>query len=420
MAAAAALALLAGCSSSDKVQPPAELTGFRSTADIQRSWSASLSGAKPRLRLGLGVAAAGDTVFAAGYDGEVMALNGADGRRLWRTDTKLRLSGGPGVGEGLVVVGANTGGIVALDAATGEEKWRTRINSEILSAPYVGKGVVLFRLVDGRLLALRATDGTELWSAEEDVPRLSLRGTSRPVISGEYAVAGFDNGRVLALNIADGNLVWESPVAPPTGRSELERLVDIDTALLADQGQIYVVTYQGKAAQLDQETGQPVWTRDLSSYSGLAIDEASVYVSTADGAVIRLNRRDGFENWRQEALTRRRLSPPAVLGDFVVVADFDGYVHFLDRATGQFASRVHPLDTRVTTPPVISGDNVVMMDAEGDIVALRVRAQGEAASGTVIKGGSSGGSSQGSSPDDGPRAVGPGDSGFDTHTRPGG
>src|SRR5690606_13829750 len=163
-----------------------------------------------------------------------------------------------------------------------------------------------------------------------------LRGTSRPVISGEYAVAGFDNGRVLALHIADGNLVWESPVAPPAGRSELERVVDIGPALLAAQGPVHVGTYRGRCAQLRHATGQPVWTRDLSSYSGLAIDEASVYVSAADGAVIRLNRRDGFENWRQEALTRRRLSPPAVLGDFVVVADLDGYVHFLDRATGQF------------------------------------------------------------------------------------
>src|SRR5690606_6214314 len=171
------VALLAACSSSKDTQPPAQLTEFRSTADIERVWSANLSGAKPQLRLGLGVAAAGDAVFAASHGGEVVAFNRADGRRLWRTDTRLDLTGGPGAGENLVVVGSDSGDIVALDAATGETRWKTRINSEVLSAPAIASDTVLVRTTDGRLSALRVTDGSLIWAAEEEVPRLSLRGT---------------------------------------------------------------------------------------------------------------------------------------------------------------------------------------------------------------------------------------------------
>ena len=130
----------------------------------------------------------------------------------------------PGAGDGLVVAGASHGDIVALDAATGEQKWKTRINSEILSAPAIGKGVVLVRAVDGRVVALRATDGSEIWSAEQQVPRLSLRGTANPLIVGDMAMSGFDNGRVLALTLADGGPVWDVSVAPPSGRSEIDRL----------------------------------------------------------------------------------------------------------------------------------------------------------------------------------------------------
>src|SRR5690606_21299941 len=244
---ALAVLLAAGCSSSEDTQPPAELVEFRSTADIVRVWSASVPGAEPRLRLGLGVAAEGEAIIAAGHDGDVIAFNRADGRRLWRTSTKLKLSGGPGTGQGIAVVGSNGGDIVALDAATGEIRWRTRINSEVLSAPHIANDTVLLRLVDGRLVALRAADGTQMWSVEEEVPRLSLRGTARPLIVGNLAVSGFDNGRVLAAQLSDGATVWEINVAPPTGRSELERLVDIDTAIHALGDSIYVVTYQGRA-----------------------------------------------------------------------------------------------------------------------------------------------------------------------------
>src|SRR5690606_7359905 len=249
------LGLLAACASNDTL-PPAELTEFRSTADIERVWSASMPKPDARLRLGLGVAAIGESIVAAGHGGDVIAFNRADGRRLWRTNTRLALTGGPGAGENLVVVGSNSGDIVALDAATGEERWKTRINSEILAAPFIARGTVLVRLVDGRLVALRASDGSQVWSLEEEVPRLSMRGTSRPLITGELAVAGFDNGRVLAVQLGDGATAWELTVAPPTGRSELERLVDIDTELMARDNQVYVVTYQGRAASLDAATGE--------------------------------------------------------------------------------------------------------------------------------------------------------------------
>lgn len=367
----ALIALLPACGKKDKAAPPAELTEFRATADVQRVWKASVGNNKPRLRLGLGLASAGQSVFAADHGGEVYAFDLANGKRQWRVDTRLKLSAGPGTGDGLVVVGGNMGDIVALDATNGDVKWKTRINSEILSAPYIGNGMVLVRATDGRMVALRGTDGTQAWSTEEEVPRLTLRGTSQPVIAGNLAVSGFDNGRVRAVQLSNGDAAWELTVAPPTGRSELERLVDIDTALQAQGNDVYVVTYQGKAASINTEVGETNWTRDVSSYSGLALDDDGFYVSSSDGAMIKIGRRTGVELWRQDVLARRRLSPPAVLGSLVAVADLKGYVHFLDKSTGALAARVHPLDTRVASPPVVSGDMLVMMDAEGNIVALR-------------------------------------------------
>jgi outer membrane protein assembly factor BamB len=367
----AALALLAACSKKDKLEQPAELTDFRSTAKIEKVWTANAGDGAPRLRLGLGLAVVGDTVFAAGRDGDVVALNRANGKRLWRTDTKLKLAGGPGAGNGLVVAGGSYGAVVALDAATGEKKWQAHINSEILSAPAVGTDLVIVRAVDGRVVALRATDGTQAWSAEQQVPRLSLRGTTQPIIAGDLAVSGFDNGRVMALALKDGATVWDISVAPPTGRTELQRLIDIDAGIVASGSDLYAVTFQGKAARIDRDTGQVQWSRDLSSYSGAALDEEGYYATTSDGALVKIGRRSGIEIWNQQVLSRRRLSAPAVLGSLVAVGDLDGYVHFFDAGNGELAARLHPLGARVATAPVVAGDLLIIMDADGKIAALR-------------------------------------------------
>lgn len=362
--------LMVACSKKNR-EKPAELVDFRSTATIQRVWTADVSGA-PKLRLGLGIAAQDETIFAAGSNGDVVALNAATGRRVWHTNTRISLSGGPGVGAGLVVAGGSKGDIIALDAATGAERWRTRINSEILAAPAISGSTVLVRSGDGQLTALRAGDGGQIWSAEQQVPRLSLRGTGRPLITGNMAVGGFDNGRVLALNLADGGTVWDVSVSPPAGKTELDRLVDIDSAVQVMDNGIYAVTYQGRIARLDRDSGTQQWSRETSSYAGFALDDEGVYVSVADGSLVKIALRTGVETWSQDVLTRRRLSAPAVLGPLVAVSDLAGYVHFFDKESGELAARLRPLGTRVTAPPLVVGDLMVIMDADGKIAALRI------------------------------------------------
>ncbi len=378
----ATLALLAACSSNDKVDPPASLVKIRETVRIEKLWSANVGGAAPKLRLGLGVAAEGGRVFAAGHDGDVSAYALNSGKTLWQAKTRVKIAGGPGVGDGLVVVGASYGDIVALDAFTGALRWKTRVNSEILSAPAIGGGVVLLRAVDGRLVALSAENGRQLWAAEQNVPRLSLRGAATPLISGDMAISGFDNGRVMAIGLRDGQTAWDIAVAPPSGRSELERLVDIDSGLSAVGDDVYAVTYQGKVARLAKDSGQVWWSRDLSSYRGLATDDDGVYISTSEGQLVKIGRRTGVELWRTDSLKNRKLSAPVVVGGQVAVADFKGFVHFFDVNTGAPTARVQGgglaesswlgTGTRISNPPVAVGDVALFINDKGHVTAYRV------------------------------------------------
>jgi len=368
-----ALALIAGCASKkDKLDPPAELPKFKATIKVTRAWSQSVGGTAPKLRLGLDAAVDGDRVYAASHDGNVYAYALSTGKQLWRTKTHVKISGGPGAGEGVVVVGSSYGDVLALDGGTGTIKWKTRVNSEILSAPAIGGDRVLLRSVDGRLHGLSLADGSVVWSAEQPVPKLSLRGVAIPAIAGELVVSGFDNGRMMAVTLRDGLTAWEATVAPPSGRSELERLVDIDSTVRVAGDDLYVVTFQGRVARVARDTGQIWWTRDISSYAGLAIDEDGVYVSTSDGQVVKIGRRTGVEMWRSDLLKNRRLSAPAVLGGQVVVADLKGYVHFLDAATGKITAREKNGGDRVSNAPVVAQDLVLFMNDKGHLSAFRI------------------------------------------------
>ncbi len=147
---------------------------------------------------------------------------------------KLPLSGGPGAGNGLVLVCSSGGTLVALSASDGTERWRVELNSELLAAPVITADLVVVRTVDGKLYGLQAPDGRQRWVTDQQVPRLTLRGTSRPVIAGELVLAGFDNGRLMAVTLASGTTAWDVAVGQPRGSSELQRLIDIDSPVAVD------------------------------------------------------------------------------------------------------------------------------------------------------------------------------------------
>lgn len=369
---ASALALTACDKKEKKVDQPVKLADIKSpTVRVQKVWGGSIGGGGKKMRFGLGLAAQGDRLFAAGPDGEVAAFDLNTGRQAWRVKTKLELTGGTGANADLVVVGSADGLVLALAAADGKELWRAEIGGEILSAPAVADGQVVVRTVDGNLRALAIADGKEIWSAEQQIPRLTLRGVAAPVIARDMAISGFDNGRVLAVNLGDGGTVWDSPVSPAHGRTELERLNDIDAAVKVLGDDVFVAGYQGRAAMLALDSGQIWWTRELSSYRGVDVDDDQMYVSLSNGELVALRRRTGAELWRNESLKFRGLSAPAVVGDYVVVADLDGYVHWFDRVTGSIAGRGKAGGDRVTNAPLVVNDVLYVINDKGEISALR-------------------------------------------------
>ena len=370
--AVGAFLILAACSKDKDVDQPAKLTNINATLRTERVWTASVAdkGAKP-LRLGLGLAVDGNRVYAAGMKGEVAAFDLNSGRSIWRVKTKLALSGGPGAGSGMVVIGSTFGDLIALNQANGKTLWKVRLNGEVLSTPVVGERLIALRTVDGKLHGVALKDGQELWSQEQQVPRLSLRGTSWPVLTGDLVLSGFDNGKVEAINVNDGSVQWETTISPPKGKTEIERLDDVDASVRVSGSDVYAVGFQGRVAMLALDTGQIWWSHEASSFRGIGLDDEALYLSTADGEIVALRRRTGTEIWRQKALLHRRLSAIVDADRSVVTADYQGYVHWLDKATGALAARVGTGKVRISNTPVVVGNMVLVVNDVGKIFAFR-------------------------------------------------
>ena len=326
-----------------------------------------------------------DQVFAADGYGIVEAYDRFSGKRLWRTrvgkpdgggfnplnrrDPSF-VSGGLGAGAGNIYLGTTQGELIALDAATGEERWRTIVGSEVLATPAYGAGRVFAQTIDGRLLALDAESGTEIWRFDNQVPILTLRGTAPPIYDEGLVYAGFASGKVSAVRAENGEPIWEHRVMLPEGRSELDRMVDIDGRPLVLGPVLIAATYQGRIQALRRNDGQPLWEREVSTYLDLSEGLGQVYVIDEDDQIIALDLQSADDSWTQKGLFRRKLSNPLAFDSYLLVGDDDGYLHVLAQSDGRFIGRRRIDSKGLRAKPVVADELIYVLGNGGRLVAL--------------------------------------------------
>jgi outer membrane protein assembly factor BamB len=371
---------LAGCSTvkgwfggkKEKPNEPAELTDFTPAVKVTKLWSAKAGKGEGLTGVRQGPVVADGRVYAAALEGGVRAFDLQTGKSVWHYESKLRLSGGPGAGDGLVVIGGIEGEIIALDAATGTQKWQAKVPSEIIAAPAIGLGSVFVRSNDGHVTAFDAASGERRWFWVYEVPTLSLRGNDAVVLGPGYVFSGNDDGSVSALSAADGHTLWNLPIAQQEGRSELDRLADVDGTPVLDGGTLYASSFKKQTVAIDAPSGRAMWASQFGGAGRLGVGSDRLVVADPTGSVYALDKSSGASLWQQPALARRLLTSAAVQGDYAVVGDYKGYLHWMKLENGELAARARVSGDALRASPIVADGILVAQDVDGELAAFRL------------------------------------------------
>jgi len=352
---------------------------FEPTLKVNKAWSVNLGKGERRIGVRQGPAVANGHVFAAAITGGVHAIDLQTGKKVWtwepkkeKKKAKLRLSGGPGVGENLVVIGTLDGQVIALDINDGSEKWRARVPNEVIAAPAIAQGMVFVRSNDGRVTAFDAGNGTQKWFNPSELPALTVRGNA-PVVAGPGVLfIGKDEGSVAALAMQDGRTLWDQNVGTGEGRTELDRMADVDGAPVLDGNTLFVSSFKNQTMAIEGPTGRPMWARDHGGAGGVAVSSGNVFVTDNKGGVFGLDKASGAAMWSQTALARRSLTGPALHGDYVVVGDYKGYLHWLQASDGAMAARAKSGGDALLAQPIVVDGVLLVQNVDGKLTAFRL------------------------------------------------
>lgn len=353
----------------DNTPDPAKLTHFIPETSLTKQWYVNTGPGAGNEYLKLSPAIQDNVIFTASKNGTVTATDATTGHITWQTHLRTEISSGVSAYKNLLFLGTPDARVIALNTANGSIYWEKSVPSEVLALITAKQNIALIKTIDGRITAVSTQSGHTLWHYQQSPPELILRGGSAPKISHDNAIVGFSTGKLAKLSLEDGSLAWLQTVAYPEGTFAIQRMVDIDADPIIINDRVYVATYQGNIAALDLASGKAIWTHKISSYAGITADNHRVYISDANSHVWAFDAETGMVLWTQKDLYARNITGPAILGNYVLVADGSGYIHLMNQQDGHFVARTYVSTPAILATPVIKNNTVYIYNRAGDLAA---------------------------------------------------
>lgn len=374
------LIFLTGCSSVKSVIPgmgkkdgeaePAKLGSFIEKVKLQRSWKET-SGKITKQNKQIQPILVDTILYTASSAGVITAIDADTGKQAWKRKLKLPVSAGIGYSDGLVLVGTENGEVVALYASNGNPAWVGEVKGGVLASPSGGQNIVVVPTSGNRLVGISATDGVQVWTLQETTPRLLLRGRGRPLVVSDVVFAGFDNGKIMLIRLDNGQRLWEVRVGDAVGKTEIERLADVDARPILVNDTVYAAAYHSRIIAINAPSASMIWENEISTNKDMDLDESNLYVIGESDVIYAIDLQSGETIWEQDRLSNRGLTPPAVIGNYVLIGDLSGYLHLLDAKTGEIVGRAKT-GSELLAQPVTKGRSAWVQTVDGDVIAWKL------------------------------------------------
>lgn len=352
-----------------EIELPSELFDFQESVELDLKWTSSLGGG---MSLGRNVPFIyEDNIYYLSPEGDLSVLALETGKKRWSKETGDMVSGAVTVGYKRIFYGTLKGELVALNLETGNEIWRSQITSEVLSPPVTDGNIVAAQTADGKISGFDIKTGKQKWFHQATIPKLTLRGTASPIIEIGYIFTGFANGKIAMIYPDSGAIRFEIPITINEGKSELERIVDIDGKSVVSNNILVSASYQGNISAIDLRKGRPAWQEKVSTTKDLAVARSRIAVVGEKDSIIGFGLSTGAILWEQNGLMLRSLSSPVSVRNNFILGDLEGFVHVIDSKNGFFVGRKKVSKNEISEI-VVKGKNILILDSEGKLILLSI------------------------------------------------
>lgn len=338
-------------------------------------------------RLAAGPIVAGNRLFTIDTLGTVRAFDARTGAQIWSSQTPIEkkkneveiYGGGLAYDQGRIYATNGLGFVVAMDGANGKILWKVRPGGPLRGAPSVANGSVYVMSQDDQIYSLKEADGSTSWSEAASLEIAGVFGSASPAIAQGTVVAGFSSGELNAYRYENGRQVWGDQLQRTSIRTSVSSLNDIDADPVIDNGQVIAIGAGGRMVALDLITGQRQWEINVAGISTPWVVGDWIFVVTDDAKLLCVYRQNGHVRWITQLQQFEKpksksgqiqYSGPVLAGGRLIITGSNGALVFVDPTTGRFLSQTR-IGAPVSLPPVVANSTLYILDDRARLTAFR-------------------------------------------------
>lgn len=357
-------------------------------AGTTRVWTAPIGqGSDKRHRISADPVVGGGLVFTLDSRTRVTATT-TGGATVWSSDIAPALEardsvsdGGLAYEAGRVYATSGFGELVALDAASGRVLWRQRVDAPISGGPAVQNGVVYVLGRNDIGWAVRAADGRVLWQTSGTPATAGVMGVSVPAVRGDTVIFPFASGQLLAADRESGATLWTSQVGGMRVGRAIANIRDMTGDPVIAGNRVYGGTSSGRINALEMDSGIEVWSARDGANSPVVVAGGSVFAVNDQAELIRLDAASGGVIWRVQLpyYTDRRIRRqdrihahfgPVLAGGRLFVTSSDGVMRVFDPGSGALVGQT-PIPGGAAAAPAVAGQTIYVVSRAGQLHAFR-------------------------------------------------
>ncbi len=355
-------------------------------ANPNRVWQATINGGSNRERLAATPVVAEGKLFLIDVAAVVHAFDAQSGAVLWSQkittndeNRSARFGGGVSYDEAKLYATDGLGDVVALNAADGKELWRSKPGGPLRGSPTIANGNVYVITQDNQIFSLSQTDGKVQWVQAGTLETQGVFGVAAPSASQGSVVAGFSSGELSAYRYENGRVLWQDALSRTSITTSVSSLADIDAEPVIEGGRVYAVGQGGRMVALELATGQRLWEQNLAGISTPWIAGEWLFVVTDDARLACLSRASGKARWLAQLPRfrniKKRSGPitwfgPVLAGDRLALTNSRGQLVFVSPTDGAVGQTIET-GTPFSLPPIVANSTVYTVDQKGRVSAFR-------------------------------------------------
>jgi outer membrane protein assembly factor BamB len=330
----------------------------------------------------------GGRVYTLDAVGSVTAFSANGGAVAWRTSlvpdreasggggffslgansTGGGYGGGLAVDSGRLYAASGYGNVVALDPANGKKLWERNLGLPVRAAPTAAGDRVFVITMEGRFVCLSGIDGAELWAVRGLPQQASLVMNVSPAVAGDTVVVPYPSGDLVALKISDGSALWSESLARTRSTSQLTSLADAARPAI-DGGVVFAVSHAGRMVATQLVGGERLWSLNIASTQTPWVAGDSVFVVDTSGQLLAVTRTTGAVQWTVQLPGSNTWSGPVLAGGKLWLASAKGVLVGVDALTGKVASQ-QELGDPVYIAPVVADRRMYALTDKARLIAL--------------------------------------------------